>query len=443
MLITCKCLNVAIDTQGSDAQEVEISSLGLTAAEQNDLFFKEMLHAVEHGRISKVQSSLVQIRNIGNWIIHCCLNCSMNTHAIHRDKGAAVVLCSKALLSNADEIAALKSSDKYSPVFRIVISHSELEKSALPPTKFSVSQLPSPVQTALSALQQQLTEGVQREAARTEERVRQYTEQQYAALEEFREQAHQDHRLLARLLYEAQEKLANSLDVNPSSLNSLDTPPSTPDNHNIPASPLPNPLRSLPRIPVPNIQNNPSSPGAPLNTLTSNNKQFQVAGKHPSPLADLRVANRPNPISPNVSTGNPRAERRLPMRLFSHPGTRGSSKGGSFDSEGLFDLEGMDEIPSDMLHSEEETDTDDSGSHDEGIHIPRSRGLHDNLAKSLPVNVPAYQPPEHRVGKEREDDTLPQDPMDIAASIKALAKSVHGDANVFGDLPRPRFSTQI
>lgn len=38
---------------------------------------------------------------------------------------------------------------------------------------------------------------------------------------------------------------------------------------------------------------------------------------------------------------------------------------------------------------------------------------------------------------------LPQDPADIAASIKALAKSVHGDANVFGDLPRPRFSTQI
>jgi PIN domain nuclease of toxin-antitoxin system len=38
---------------------------------------------------------------------------------------------------------------------------------------------------------------------------------------------------------------------------------------------------------------------------------------------------------------------------------------------------------------------------------------------------------------------LPQDPLDIAASIKALAKSVHGDSDVFGDLPRPRFSTQI
>lgn len=35
-----------------------------------------------------------------------------------------------------------------------------------------------------------------------------------------------------------------------------------------------------------------------------------------------------------------------------------------------------------------------------------------------------------------------QDNLDIAASIKALAKSVHGET-VFGDLPKPRFSSQI
>lgn len=35
-----------------------------------------------------------------------------------------------------------------------------------------------------------------------------------------------------------------------------------------------------------------------------------------------------------------------------------------------------------------------------------------------------------------------QDNLDIAASIKALAKSVHGET-IFGDLPKPRFSTQI
>lgn len=61
-----------------------------------------------------------------------------------------------------------------------------------------VSQMPGTVQTALSALQQQLGEAIQQETARTEERVRAYSEQQYAALEEFREHAHRDHRVLAR-----------------------------------------------------------------------------------------------------------------------------------------------------------------------------------------------------------------------------------------------------
>jgi len=58
--------------------------------------------------------------------------------------------------------------------------------------------MPSTVQTALSALQQQLGEAIQQETARTEERVRAYSEQQYAAVEEFREHAHRDHRVLAR-----------------------------------------------------------------------------------------------------------------------------------------------------------------------------------------------------------------------------------------------------
>lgn len=63
---------------------------------------------------------------------------------------------------------------------------------------FLASQLPGPVQAALSALQQQLVEAIQQETSRTEERVRAYSEQQYAALEEFREHAHRDHRILAR-----------------------------------------------------------------------------------------------------------------------------------------------------------------------------------------------------------------------------------------------------
>lgn len=54
---------------------------------------------------------------------------------------------------------------------------------------------------------------------------------------------------------------------------------------------------------------------------------------------------------------------------------------------------------------------------------------------------------QHRSSFEEADNddllaTDPNDQVDIAASIKALARSVHGEA-VFGDLPRPRFSYQI
>ncbi|KAJ9601011.1 hypothetical protein L9F63_000849, partial [Diploptera punctata] len=251
------------------------------------------------------------------------------------------------------------------------------------------SQLPAPVRTAMSALQQQLGEAVQQETARTEERVRSYSEKQYAELEEFRERAHRDHRIVTRILCESQENL---------------------------------------------------SPVGHLSNLI--NAAKAASAKQATPLADSRQVNHASPLTPNMAGGNStKTERRLPVKLFGQsPATRTNTN--SLDTEGLFDLEGMEENPTESYHSEEETDTDDSGSHDEGIHIPRGR-IHSNLAKSLPVDVPAFLPPLKRDGEEGEDERNPQDPMDIAASIKALAKSVHGDSNVFGDLPRPRFSTQI
>lgn len=42
--------------------------------------------------ITKEQPGLVEIRNIGSWIIHRCYNCSIYTHAVHREYGAALVL---------------------------------------------------------------------------------------------------------------------------------------------------------------------------------------------------------------------------------------------------------------------------------------------------------------------------------------------------------------
>ncbi|PNF20984.1 hypothetical protein B7P43_G09496 [Cryptotermes secundus] len=436
MLITCKCLNVSINTKNSDIQSVDVSNLGLSSTELSDSFFQEDIFTVDLGRISKEQSSLVQVRNVENWIIHRCLNCSTNTHAIHREKGAACVLVSQSLLANPADVSALKNSDRYSVVFRILLSDTENDVSSTQaPTKLSASQLPGPVQAALSALQQQLVEAIQQETSRTEERVRAYSEQQYAALEEFREHAHRDHRILARLLCETQESLS------PASLEALGIPPSLADNRNSLASPGTPTQWSSQSAPLSHLP--PSVfPVTDLSLKNATNLRQQApTGKQPSSLTDSRQANRPSPLSANV--GGNKTERRLPVHPYGQLLPSHSNNTNSLDTEGLFVLEGMDEVPAESLHSEEESDTDGSGSHDEGIHIPKARGIYSNLAKSLPVNVPAFLPPNKRDGDEREDERLPQDPADIAASIKALAKSVHGDADVFGDLPRPRFSTQI
>ncbi|XP_068627780.1 uncharacterized protein PRAS40 [Battus philenor] len=107
----------------------------------------------------------------------------------------------------------------------------------------------------------------------------------------------------------------------------------------------------------------------------------------------------------------------------------------SLDAEDIFDLDGMDSGHN-MISDQEDYDSD-QGSNDEGIHISRPRGIVPaNIARSLPINVPNF--PMERTPVNEIDDY--EEPQDIAASIKALARSVHGD--VF-ELPRPRFSTQI
>jgi hypothetical protein len=60
-----------------------------------------------------------------------------------------------------------------------------------------------------------------------------------------------------------------------------------------------------------------------------------------------------------VGGGNhTKTERRMPVRLFRQLPPSRSNNPNSLDTEGLFDLEGMEEIPMESFHSEEETDTD-------------------------------------------------------------------------------------
>lgn len=407
MHIACKCLNVSIKSRGTELQKFNINDIELTLEEQNDSFFHQNLATVsELEGITKEQPSLVEIRNIGSWIIHRCYNCSIYTHAVHRDYGAALVLINTDILSLPEEISKLRSNPDYSSVFRIVIAHNTLDELDYlqQPNKFSVSQLSNNIQVALGGLQQQLEEAVQRQSVEIENKIRAFTAEQYQLLEQFRERAHNEHRILTRLICKGEEitRLTNN----------IETPPVTPDSF----------TTSL-TTSATNTVNTSQIVSNETKIIANSNVKHETGAKYSS-----------NPLI------NGSIDKKDRIYIYTKEPT-------SFDTEALFPLEGMeDTLNADQVQSSEEgSDTDDSGQ-DEGIHMPRGqRGGHPTLAKSLPVSVPSFPSFVRRTVQDQDDDQLsrdPHDPHNIRASIKALAKSVHGDT-VFGDLPRPRFSTQI
>lgn len=119
-------------------------------------------------------------------------------------------------------------------------------------------------------------------------------------------------------------------------------------------------------------------------------------------------------------------------------------------TDDLFLLEGVDTTngqlrsPQSVFSDEEREDSE----LDEGIHIPSkfSNKKPEEIAASLPVGIPwPAQVKSATMSQNRDVVATEEKPTDIAASIQAMAKSVHtssifGD-NTFGDLPRPRLNT--
>ncbi|XP_058129335.1 uncharacterized protein LOC131289940 [Anopheles ziemanni] len=130
-----------------------------------------------------------------------------------------------------------------------------------------------------------------------------------------------------------------------------------------------------------------------------------------------------------------------------------SNSGGNnhaLDADCLFDIDGMenDKTPPPDTYSDEDEcdydDTTDNNNQEGGMRIPRMPyRQNSSIARSLPISTPKPMTPFR--GNDDDLDEMTEEAVDIAASIKAIAKSVHGDA-VFGDLPRrqiQKFTSQI
>lgn len=371
MMLTCKCLNVSISSGSNPVTPVDSRALDLSDVELADPFFSKKLRSVIVENIVKGQESLISVHNIGSWVLHKCLNCKLDVYASRKRE----IIVSPDLLSDIAQIKELRQSPSFSPVFNIVLQPNiSVDPSARPNTRPLNNSDPLARSTRLAALNQQVSTYLEKLSSNAEEKIRQFSEEQYALLEKERTKVQAEHRSLVKVVNDT-DNINNNSDPLVFSPYQISSPLSGANN--------------IKRVSKPAAVNSGSSSGR-NSSDASDDFMFE--------LEDLE-----DPVAGNIAAA-----------------------------------------------SEEETsDTDDSGSHDEGIHIPRSMKQEEcSIAKSLPMNIPAFQ--HIMMNNGREVRTIPKkkveedfrEPQDIAASIKALARSVHGDTP-FGDLPRPRLGSHI
>ncbi|KAL3279416.1 hypothetical protein HHI36_016927 [Cryptolaemus montrouzieri] len=370
-IVGCKCLNIIIETGVSEFPVVEKSHLELTIEENEDNFFKnENLRQVENlDNIMRNLPGLVETREVGSWIIHYCINCKVHTHAVHKEKGASCVLVNSNLLAS-DIIKKLKNSDNFSKAFGILIDTSQYDEN-------EDTFYPSEVEPVLKGIKQTSTENMRKETALVEERIKQFTEDQYTILDNLREKLfNEEHALIRTVLHHISTKSKN----NAEELNKPDV-------------------------------DTQSSPQCEKNSEESLNQAM---------------------ASNQMMKHTPKRQKSTPVQ-------------NNYDSDFLFDFDGIEER---SLENEEEVESDNDyvtpNLKNSSKCNPRTRTSSIKIAKSLPMDIPVFMRLKKEDEADQDDEDLQSidDNVDIAASIKKLAKSVHG-SGIFGELPRPRFSTQL
>ncbi|XP_045482977.1 uncharacterized protein LOC123687164 [Harmonia axyridis] len=238
---------------------------------------------------------------------------------------------------------------------------------------------PSEMDSLMAGIKQNATEALKKEAALIEERIKKYTEEQYLMLDLLRERLSSEEQTLMRIVLAHFTQTSNKDD--------------------------------------------------------KNSYKFLRTHDEVVPQISKKYSDRASSQAMGMSAMSPKKQKKAILET------------NEFDDM-MFPFDGLDDKPSD---NEEFGDVDSSDIEEATKEIDRYqsrvRSSSIKIAKSLPMDIPAFLKPKksHTVDfdTDEDDDSIPKNSnIDIAASIKKLAKSVHG-SEIFGDLPRPRFSTQL
>lgn len=188
--------------------------------------------------ISKEQSALVQVIILDEWHLNRCVNCKEIAFAANELN--QMYLINSALSTNPAEIEKIKSSSVYSHIFRVAMVQSEFMDLRDKPAYADKPRIKN--------LQEQVHAAIQNETTAVEEKIRLFTEQQYAMLKMLKMRAEQEFHTLCSVINCVPEHIINihqstiHADDNTSDLiasknnaavaapSLMETPPATPDN---------------------------------------------------------------------------------------------------------------------------------------------------------------------------------------------------------------------
>ncbi|XP_065909735.1 uncharacterized protein [Dysidea avara] len=400
--LTCQCLNVTVHL---DNKEVKFG----TAVKPSDLQMNikksstfEQLYEVNLGvaGITVAHSCLMQTYESGDWIVHKCANCNTNTHVVHRVKGDSKVFVTDKIETDSSKIHELWQSRKFSTVFNVVLNEIPTDEVETAERQRVFSMSFGNKDPVMKQLHQQMKSFLNDEEVALEQRILKYEKEQREAFAQLRSKAHKERGLLFRSLAKAR---ASAL----SEAATEDDQKRQEQTHSVTEV-----IKSGPSL----LDHGTQSP-----SLSHGSSGDSSPGRQPQ-VTTITLEDKP------VITKD---------QGF-------ISEQDSFD-DALFGLDGFneDDQPANFIQSD---DDDESVSTDDSYReeLTHSSLTHSsqpvNVAHSLPISVPMFrsysnqqqQPTEYR------DEKVHIAPSQMAASIKALALSVHQETEMFGDLPKPR-----
>lgn len=406
--LVCGCLNVKIQAK-SIGQTVDPTSLEGLQVKAGDEFFGQELREVclNLEGIHVEHAFLVTQHVCGSWIVHRCDNCQMTTHATHSSPEEERVLVGPQLLSDEQAIQRLSISPEYSPLFKIVVKETSEN---VPIANGSTSK---EVSKTLHLLQTKLNVFLVAEEQAMEERIREFQEQEQENYARLQMKAKNDknaiiNTILVNIYRNLSEELTEAMKESP--VGSVDVTTHAQDV-----------MTSVSPLSFGNYLDG-QSPGL------SPNDQF-------SPR---------RPVSRSESNRSKRSDKQMDRIAKREP------KEAFGDDDDVFQYDpGFQDDPTQPPFSEsdedEPHDTDDSSAA-EDVGVTQKNGM-GNFSTSVPINVPQWgRQISHNIdiSDETDYDPAPKDAETMAASIQALARSIHGDSSrVFGELPTSRTRARV